>query len=275
MTARVLLIGMIMFVLNAGYVFAEEAKAPAGKEVITNIVEKSLGKGAKVLRIEEAEPSPVSGFKQTRVWIQSPYGETPLLIYSSEDGKTYLAGSVFDAAGNNLTRRDVGKTRPRTVAEADMKLSNDYTIGPKEAKVRVVLWIGADDFSKKIYDAFSEIYHKNRDKVSLSLKFYPRSERDVAKMSLITCQKGNEAFESYERIKDFSESWGSPEDLAAYMKKHGLNEKDCHPDFMQKDAQIALDLKLPKQPLAFVNGVMFFDEPTSKSVGDVAGVQLR
>ena len=275
MTARVLLISMIIFVLNAGYVFAEETKAPGRQEVITAIIENSLGKGTKVLRIDKAEPSPVSGFTQTRVWIESPFGETPILIYASDDGKTYLAGSVFDAEGKNLTRRDVGETKPRIVAEADMKPSDDYTIGPKDAKVRVILWIGADDFSRAIYDAFSEIYRKNMDKVSLSLKFFPRSQQDAAKMSLLTCRKGNEAFEMYEKMKDFAPGWGRREDVAAYMEKHGLAEKDCDPELMRKDAQLSLDLKLPQQPLAFVNGTMMFEKPTSENVGKLAGVELK
>jgi hypothetical protein len=274
MAGRWLLAGIILLMVNSGYVFANESKPPETKDVIKAIIESTLGK-AKIIRKEEAGKSPLKGFNQIRVWFETPYGETPVLIYVSEDGKTYVAGSVFDSEGNNLTQKEVGETKPRTIKESDMQTSSDYTIGPKDAKVRVVLWIGTDKLSRTIYDSFSEIYQKNTDRMSLSLKFLPRSEQDARKMTLITCRKGKEAFQTYEEIKDFSPFWGTPEDLTAYLEKHGMKEKDCDAGIIRKDAQLLFDLGLPQQPLVFVNGTMMFDRPTSGSVGKMAGVELR
>jgi hypothetical protein len=270
-----LLLGVIIFcVLNAGHVFAEEGKAATGKDIVTTIIENSLGKGAKVLSIEDAEKSPVIGFKQIRVWVATPYGETPVLVYVSEDGKTYLAGSVFDAQGNNLTKRDVGKTKPRVVKESDMKLNDDYRIGPKDAKVKVVLWIGPDAYSRSLFDAFYEVYKKNRDKVSLYIKFYPRSEKDVPKMIAMSCLQGDEAIKVYEALKDFAPGWGSDEDLAAFKEKHGSKGKECD-EIVKKDLELSLELKLPQQPVVFINGTMVIEQPTKEYIGNIAGVVLK
>ena len=275
MAARWLLVVIFFCMVNSGYVFADESKPPETKDVVGTIIGSTLGKGTKILRTEEAGKSRLPGFNQIRVWFESPYGETPVLIYVSKDGKTYVAGSVFDAEGNNLTRADVGETKPRVIKEADMQTHSDYTIGPKDAKVKVVLWLGMDDLSRTIYETVSKIYQKNTDVMSLSLKFLPRTEQDVTRMTLVTCWKGKEAFQMYEELKDFSPLWGTPEDLAAYFEKHGIKGEDCNPEIVKKDVQLLFDLKLPQQPLVFVNGTMVFERPTSESVGKMAGVQLR
>lgn len=272
-----LLIGIIVCVLNAGHVRADEGKAAGEKDVITTIIETALGKGAKVVRMDAAEPSPVSGFKQIRVWVASVYGETPVLFYVSEDGKTYLAGSVFDAQGNNLTKRTVGNTRPRVVKESDMKLNDDYRIGPKDAKIRAVLWIGADPGSRHIFDTFSGIYEKNRDKVSLYIKFYPRSAGDIKKMALMTCTKGEDAIEIYKEVtpKDPAPGWGSDEILEAIKENHGLKGRKCEAEIIRKDLELSLELKLPQEPVVFINGTMLIEQQTKENVSKIGGVELN
>jgi hypothetical protein len=275
MLARFLVIGIFCCVLNAGQVCAEEGKAAGDKDIVTVIIESTLGKEAQVVRREDAEKSPVSGFKQIRVWFATPYGEAPVLFYVSEDGKTYFAGTVFDDRGNNLTKRDAGTTKPRMVKESDLKVNDDYRIGPKDAGVRAVLWIGTDPYSRYIFDTFYELYENNPDKVSLSIKFYPRSQGDMAKMIAIACLKGGEAVKVYREMKEYVPDWGNDEDLAAFREKHGLKDKECGKEIIKKDLELSLVLKLPSQPVVFINGTMVIEEQTKEMIGEKAGVELR
>ena len=108
---RCLSIALILFIFSLSIAFAEEAGTSAGEsEIIQKVVEKTLGKGVKIIRTDNLEKSPIEGWKQTRVWIESVYGETPVLFYSTGDGKFIFAGSIFSSSGENLTRKDVGET---------------------------------------------------------------------------------------------------------------------------------------------------------------------
>ena len=242
---------------------------------LVKIIEKTLGKKTSVVRIDNAEESRISGLKQIRVWVESVYGETPILFYVTNDGKMYIAGSIFDPEGNNLTRIDVGKTKPKVVKESEMELNDDYRIGPKDAKVRAVLWIGVDPFSKIIFDTFYSLYEKNKDKMSLYIKFYPRSERDVDKMSLLTCVKGDKAIELYKNLLNAAPGWGSDDDIEAFKEKHGLKGQECNKEIIRKDLKLSITLKLPQYPIVFINGTMLIEEHSKENISKLSGVELN
>lgn len=274
MLARVLLMGVLCLFLNATAFAAGGSGGKGGDEVIEKIVAKSLGKDVHIIRIENAEKSRLNGFQQVRVWIETVYGETPILFYKSDDGKLYLAGSVYDSKGDNLTQRDVGMTKPKVVAESEMDLDDDFSIGPKDAKIRVVLWIGTDSLSKGIFNTYYDLYSTNKDKMALYIKFYPPYEKDYLKMNLLTCAKGQEAIELYQDLLGQAQTWGSNEDLETFREKHGLEDRECKKDVIKNNMAVSRKLRLPPPPVVFVNGTMLVGDQDKESISKLAGVEL-
>jgi hypothetical protein len=274
MTFRFLLVGVLVYALQTGIAVAED-KAADMDAAITKVVEKSLGKGPKIARIEGAEKSRIAGLKQIRVWFETPFGLTPILFYSTDDGKLYIAGTIYDPDGNNLTKIDVGKTIPKMIKESDMEPNDNYSIGPKDARVRALLWVGTDPLSKIIFETFQSLYNNNKDRMSLSIKFYPKTERDYAKMTLLTCFKGEEAMDIYRQLLDAAVGWGSDKDLEAFKEKHGVKGKECNPELVKKDIELSRKLMLPQQPVVFINGTMLIEEQSRENISKLAGVQLE
>jgi hypothetical protein len=273
---------LCLLVLNPVVSFSEtevEKKSETEKKDEVNplvkVIEKTLGKKVNVIHIDNAEESRISGLKQIRVWVESVYGETPILFYITNDSKMYIAGSIFDSEGNNLTRIDVGETKPKVIKESEMELNDDYRIGPKDAKVRAVLWIGSDPFSKIIFDTFYSLYEKNKDKMSIYIKFYPRSERDVDKISLLTCVKGDDAIELYKNILNAVPGWGSNDDIEAFKEKHGLKDKACNKELIKNDLKLSINLKLPRHPVAIINGTLLIEEHSKANISKLSGVELK
>ena len=267
-------VSILFFVslINPTISFSEEEK----KEKVSPldvVVEKTLGKGVKIIRTENPENSPVPNWKQIRVWIDSVYGETPVLFYSTEDRKFIFAGSIFNASGENLTRKDVGETIPKFVPDAGMELNEDYMIGNKDARVKAVLWIGADPYSKELFETFYDLYNKNKDKVVLYIKFYPRSEPDMEKIKALTCFKAEALIDALKTIYNASTMWGSKEDLDAF-KKTG-NVSACNDELVFKDLNLASTLKLPIHPVAFINRIMLTDKATRENIMKLAGTELN
>ncbi len=275
MILRILMAAVFCLVLNAGAAFPEQEKPSDMNAAITMIMEASMGKGIKIIRIEKAEETHIKGLKQVRIWLETRYGETPVLSYVSDDGRFFLAGSIFDAEGNNLTKKDVGMTKPRFISESDMELNEDYRIGPKDAKAKVVLWVGLDAYSKLVFDTFYELYRKNSETMALYLKFYPRSEKDIDKMILLTCEKSERAMELFRMLLDVPSGWGSKEDIDAFKEKQGLKDKECNKDLIRKDLELSIKFLLPQEPRAFVNGTIFLEEPTAENVSRISGIELK
>jgi len=252
---------------------AENKEAAQQNDAIARVVETALGKSAKIVRIEEPEKSRIAGFNQIRVWMETVYGETPILFYSTGDGKFYLAGSIYDAEGKNLTKLDVGATRPKAIKETDMELNPDYLIGDKDAPVKAVLWIGPDAYSRQIFDAFDDLYKKNKDKIAIYIKFFPKTEPEAEKMKVLTCFKGEALSKALQTIFDTHPEWGSKEDLDALRKTGDPNA--CNNDLVFKDIRLAEALKLPPHSVAFVNGVMLIGQPTKENITKLAGTELN
>lgn len=242
-------------------------------EIISKIVENTLGKGLRIISIDNPEKSPVEGWKQTRVWIESVYGETPVLFYSKEDGTFIFAGSIFSSSGENLTRRDVGETRAKSIEPEKMSLNPDYMIGRNDAAVKTVLWLGTDAYSKELFGTFYELYQTNRDKIVLYVKFYPKSKSDRQKMEALTCFKNESLAKGFQVIYDAHPDWGSAEDLEAF-KKTG-DPQACRAEQVAEDLRTAAVLKLPPHPIAFVNGRMVIEQPTREHIVKIAGGALQ
>jgi len=265
---------VVMLILSiAGNAYPEEGKPADVNALMNKIVEQTIGGGAKIMRMEQAEDSPVSHWKQIRVWISSFYGETPVLFYTSEDGKLIFAGSVFNDSGENLTRKTVGETIPKFIDNKTMQINDDYRIGGKETKVNVVLWIGADPYSKGLFDFFYDLYTKNKDKVALYLKFYPRSEQDVEKMKAVTCFKGDTWAEALKIVYSAAPGWGKKEELDSFKKTGDPNT--CNDELVRKDLMLALALQLPIHPIAFVNNTLFLEKATEENIKKLPGVSLN
>jgi hypothetical protein len=267
-------------VLYSGTVFAGEGKAADMKtdsknEALKSVVEKSIGKGVNILRIEDPEKSPINGLKQIRVWIEAAYGETPILYYETEDGKMYVAGSIFDVEGNNLTSMAVGRPKPRFIAESEMQLNDDYRIGQGNAKIRAVLWLGTDPLSKRIFETFYKIYEESKNSIAIYIKFYPRSERDFLKMSMMTCLKGDEAIDTYKLLLDTVPGWGSDEDLEVFKNKHVSKDAVCNKALIGNDIELSKKLKLPLNPVVLINGTMLLEELNKANISRLSGVELK
>jgi len=270
---RFLLISFFILLLNVSAAFAIEDKAAPANTGITSIVEKALGKGVKIIRMDSPAKSRIEGLSQIRVWIETAYGETPVLFYLADDGRFYLAGSIYDAQGNNLTRLDVGTTKPRYIPESDMDLNKDYIVGDKDAPVKAVLWIGADAYSRGLFEAFYKLYGKNKNKIALYIKFFPKSVPDTEKMEASTCFRGEALTKALQIIYDANPAWGSKEDVAAFRKTG--NAGACNDELVHRDLKLAETLRLPPHPVAFVNGVMLIEQPTKENIARLAGTELQ
>ena len=265
---------LILLIFSLSLAFAEEAKTAASEsEILLKVVENILGKGVKIVGTDNPEKSPVEGWKQTRVWIESVYGETPVLFYSTEDGKFIFAGSIFSSSGENLTRKDVGETRALFIEMEKMELNLDYMIGKKDDAVRAVLWLGADTYSKELFETFYDLYQKNMDKMALYIKFYPKSKPDREKLIALTCFKNEEMVKGLRVIYDAHPDWGSEEDLEAFKKTGDLQA--CNEEQVSKDLKNAATLKLPPHPVALVNGSMLIDKATRENIMKLAGTELK
>jgi len=263
-----------MFLFNTAFAASEENKSdhPYSSGLKT-VVQKTLGKDIKIIRMDAPEKSRIDGFKQIRVWFESAYGETPLLFYCTDDGNFYFGGSLYDAQGNNLTKLDVGETKPRTIQESDFELHNDYLIGNKDAVIHAVLWIGTDRFSKELFEAFYRLYENNKEKLALYIKFFPRSGPDAEKMKALTCFRNEALVHALRVIYDANPAWGTAEHLDAF-KKTG-DQSACNEELVLKDLKRAEILRLPAHPMAFINGVILLDTPTRENVMKLAGTELK
>ena len=270
---RCMIAVVILCLVIAGNAYPEEGKPADVNALMNKVVEQAIGSGAKIIRIEPAEDSPVSHWKQIRVWIASLYGETPVLFYSSEDGKLIFAGTIFNDSGENLTRKAVGDTIPKFIDNKKMQVNEDYRIGSKEAKVNVVLWIGADPYSKGLFEFFYDLYSKNKDKVALYLKFYPRSEQDMEKMKAVTCFKGDAWADALKTIYAAAPRWGKKEELDSF-KKTG-DPGICNDALVHNDLQLAISLQLPIHPVAFVNNTLLLEKATEENIKKLPGVSLN
>jgi hypothetical protein len=253
-------------------VYAEE-EAESGPVRIEQIVKKAMGRKVEILRQEKAEPSPVSGWTQTRVWISSVYGETPVLFYASEDGRFFLAGSIYDASGENLTKRDVGKTIPKVIDGDVVEFNDNYMLGSKEAAVKVILWLGSGPSSEKLFNTVYDLYSDNRDSMAIYFKFYPVSVPDMARLSALTCYKGEALAKGFKTVYSAAAGWGTPEHLKVF--KEAGDPDVCHDGQVLEDIRTAAELRLPRHPVAFVNGTMLIEKLTKENIEKLANTRLN
>lgn len=268
---------LLLFSFYNGLSFANDKKGELNKPLLS-VVEKTLGKDVKVLRIEDAEDSPIKGLKQIRVWIESVYGETPVLFYMTDDKKMFIAGSIFDSEGNNLTRKDVGETILRTVEASKMNLRHEYSLGSDKAPVQIVMWLGTDLISLKIFDTLYKIYMDNNDKVALYWKFYPTNkdffQQDFNRSVALSCFKGEDFLKGIEFIKGASPAWASErKDIDAFIKEKGF--KDCDEKIVKQDLDLAKSLKIPHHQVIFVNGTILLSDITKDNINKLVGVELK
>lgn len=252
--------------------FSEDEKNKDEDKLLAVIVGKTLGETAVILRTEAPADSPVKGWKQRRVWIKSVYGETPVLFYFSEDGKLVFAGTIFDAAGENLTRKDAGDGIPMQLKEADMELNEDYLIGSKDAPAKAVLWINTNPVSLALFTNFYTVYSENKDKMAIYIKFYPLSETEVEKMKALTCYKGEKIAEGLRTLFSAAPSWGSKDDLDSFRKAGGGS---CNEDQIKKDLALVAKFGLPLHPISFINGTMLLKRASKENIGKLAGTELK
>jgi len=276
---RIILYVCLISILCAGMSFAEEEKKVKDSNATCRaVIEKILGKDTKIIGIEDAEESPVKGLMQMRVWVESVYGETPILFYKTEDSKMYIAGSIFDSEGNNLTRLQVGNTKPRVVELSDMELNDDYMIGNKDADVKLVMWLGTDAISFKIFDTLHKIYEANPDRVALYMKFYPASkadiDMDINRSIALSCFKAGEFTDGIKFLKGAAPLWGKKrEDIERFIEERGFG--DCDGSIVKKDIDTAKKLKLPSHHVVFVNGTILIEDITKENIAGLAGVELK
>ena len=268
------LTGILLLILTVtGH--AQVRKSAGIEGNLTAIVKKTLGKDTRIVRFDAEESSPLKEFRQVRVWIETPYGQTPVLFYVSRDRRFFVAGSIFDAKGNNLTAETVGKTRPRVLSDKEMRPEERYRIGPADAKVKVVLWLGMDRVSGIVFETLYEMYLKNKDAMSLCLKFYPKTERDAQAMRVAACGKNEKAFDVYRDLLKVAAGWGSPDDIEQFSRKEGFKDASCGDATIRENMEQEKTLGLPPAPVIFVNGTMLIEKLDKENIGSLAGTKLR
>jgi len=272
----IILISIAMF--HAGLSSAaDEPAADMKKESFLKVMEKIFGKDQKVVRIEDREDSPVRGLRQIRVWFESVYGETPILFYITDDGSMVIAGSIFDAEGNNLTKKNVGNTKPRTIQLSDMEVHDEYMFGSPAAEVKIVLWTGTDVVSLKIFDTLYKIYENNKNKVVLYIKFYPTSKadlkQDMHRAFALSCFKNKEFISGVTFIKGAAPTWGKDlNDFESFKKEKGF--QDCDGEVVRKDMELSKKLRLPFHQVVFVNGTIIIEDITKENIIKLSGTKL-
>jgi hypothetical protein len=253
----------------------EAAKTEVKEEgdMLDKVIKETMGKGVKVLRKDAPEKAPIAGWLQTRIWIKSVYGETPVLYYSSEDGTFIFGGSIFDSSGENLTKRDVGTTIPKVLDSAKVDLNENYIIGKKDAPVKVALWIGGDPYSKELYNTFFDLYEANKDKMALYIKFYPLTVPDMEKTKALTCFKGDALAKGFKTVFTAAQGWGNKDELNAFKQTGSADV--CREDQVMDDIKIAAENRFPRHPVAFVNWTMLIDKAVKENIEKLAGIELK
>jgi hypothetical protein len=276
---RIIFCILLTFLLFGGVSFAEEGNmGKATDGALLKVVESTLGKGVKIIKVENIEESPVKGLKQIRVWFESVYGETPILFYMTDDGKMYIAGSIFDSEGNNLTKHDVGNTKPRVIKTSDMELHDEYMFGSRDASVKIVMWLGTDFISFEIFDTLYKIYEANQDKVALYMKFYPTDkadiQQDINRSIALSCFKGKDFMDGIKFLKGASPLWGKErKDVMAFIKEKGF--EGCDGGVVKKDMELAKKLRLPVYQTVFINGTILIEDITKENIIKISGVELK
>lgn len=268
-TALAAVCSLSLFICQQGYAEERSARDPEA-ETLKKIVAKTVR--APVLRIDGDEESPISGIRQVRVWVQSPYGETPVLFYKTADGKFFIAGTVYDATGESITAKTVGESIPKRLDDAQLGLNEDYLIGKKGAPVRAVLWIGPDRYSKQLFEMWYELYGRNREKIALYIKFYTAGKRDIAKLKALTCFQKERFTDALKVMYEAVPGWGSDEDLKAFRKTG--DAAACKDSIVDEDLSRARELGLPAHAVTFVNGLLFLENPTRENVSKLTGVAV-
>jgi hypothetical protein len=251
---------------------AEEVK----DEGITSIVKKVLGEKTEIIKVEPPEASPVSNWKQIRIWYRTSLGDIPVLFYMSDDGKLYFAGTIFTPGGENLTRKTVGEMIPRKIPVEEMKLNDAYRIGKAEAPVKIIFWMDGANVSFSIWKELSEIYSKNSDKVVIFLKFLPATLRDMNRLFALSCYRGDAIEKGLAVLSDVSPSWGeNREGVKAFLEARGIPIEQCKEEDIKADVELSSNLKLPRGPIVFVNGILLLTTPIKEGIAQLSGMQFE
>lgn len=251
---------------------AEEAK----DEALMSVVKKVLGEKTEIIKVEPPEESPVSNWKQIRIWYRTSVGDIPVLFYKSDDGKLFFAGTIFNQEGENLTRKTVGEMIPRKISIEDMKLNNEYKIGKAEAPVKIIFWLDGTNVSLAIWKELYEIYSKNSDRVVIFLKFLPATPRDMNRLFALSCYRGDNIEKGFTVLSDVSPLWGeNMEGVVAFLETKGVQLDKCKEEDIKTDMELASNLKLPKGPLVFVNGILLLTPPIKEGISHLSGVELE
>lgn len=258
--------------LNSNILKAEEAKDEALMSVVKNV----LGEKTEIIKVEPPEESPVNNWKQIRIWYRTSIGDIPVLFYKSDDGKLYFAGTIFNPEGENLTRKTVGEMIPRKIPIEDMKLNDEYRIGKADAPVKIVFWLDGTNISLAIWKELYEIYTKNSDRVVIFLKFLPTTTRDINRLFALSCYKGEDIEKGLTVLSDVSPLWGeNREGVEAFLKSQRVEIDKCKEEDVKADMELASNLKLPKGPLVFVNGILLLTSPIKDGMSQLSGVELE
>lgn len=268
---------VVIFILWSVFTFSSVLQAEEVRnEEILSIAKKALSDKVEVVRVEPPEASPVSGWKQIRLWCRIPTGDIPILFYMSDDGRFYFAGTIYTPGGENLTRKMVGEMIPRKISLEDMKLNDAYRVGRTDAPVKIVFWMDSKDVSFSLWKQLSEIYTKNAEKVAIYIKFLPADSQDFNRLFAFTCFKGESIEEGFRVLSDVSPLWGERrDDIEAFLDARGIEIERCKEEDVKADMELARNLKLPKGPLLFVNGTILLTTPIKDGIARLSNMQLE
>lgn len=263
---------ILMVFLCSHMLQAEEAK----DEALMFVVKKALGEKTEIIKVEPPEESPVSNWKQIRIWYRTSIGDIPVLFYKSDEGKLYFAGTIYTPEGENLTRKTVGEMIPRKIPIEDMKLNDEYRIGKTEAPVKLIFWLDGTNVSLAIWKELYKIYSKNSDRVVIFFKFLPVNQRDINRLFTLSCYRGVDIEKGLAILSEVSPAWGENiEGVNAFLETKGVKINECKGEDIKADMELASNLKLPKGPLVFVNGILLLTSPIKEGISQLSGVELE
>ncbi len=258
--------------LSSNVLYAEEQK----DEALMSVVKKVLGEKTEIIKVEPPEASPVSNWKQIRIWYRTSLGDVPVLFYKYDDSSLYFAGTIFASDGENLTRKAVGEMIPRKIPVEDMKPNDEYRIGKSEAQVKIIFWLDGTNISLAIWKELHEIYSKNPDKVVIFLKFQPANQKDINRLFALSCFRGEDIEKGLSVLSDVSPLWGeNREGVVNYLESKGIQIDKCKEEDVKADMELASNLKLSRGPLVFVNDTLLLISPLKEGITKLSGIKLQ
>ncbi|RPJ04417.1 MAG: hypothetical protein EHM36_10700 [Deltaproteobacteria bacterium] len=156
-----------------------------------------LPPGTEIKYVEKRE-SPVPGFYSVRLLLVTTDREIPVVVYVDKTGEKVFLGTLV-VKGENVTRKEVGETKPRKVDPALLEMEKSPFRGPFQAKVTIVEFSNFHcSYCLKSWKGMKELLGRYPRDIKYVFKHFPLQSngkaRELSEMVAATQMVSNEAF---------------------------------------------------------------------------------